>query len=154
MNRVLSLAAALLAAACASAPRTTFAQSAAERGQALDEVIAFRADQIRDRLQVDACSVYAALGRTENFRALLNPRTRARLTDADAARCREWAAAPRYDNGWYVRSMTLTGAGELTVTASANGHGGHRETFILRHGYGDALRWRVMEVRMTDFWYE
>jgi hypothetical protein len=152
MNRVRSLAAALLAAACAIAPRMLSAQSAAERGQALDEVIAVRANQIRDGLQVDACSVFAALGRVENFRGLRVP-TRARLTADDAPDCRG-AATNRRGHGWYVRSMTLTGAGELTVTADANGHGGHRETFILRHGYGDAVRWRVMEVRMTDFWYE
>jgi hypothetical protein len=125
-----------------------------ERAQALNEVITVRAALVPDDLRVDACSVFLALDRDAAFRERFSSPARSRLDGTALDSCPLTLEAVRRDSGWYVRTIERRGSDELVVVASANGHGGHNETYLLNHGYGDRSRWRVAEVRMSDFWFE
>lgn len=146
-----------LLAACATAggaPRETGTSPRAERAQVLDEVIATRYDRLSRDPAVDLCSVYLALDRDPGFRDRLRPFVRQHLSTQPVESCPRTLTEQRQDAGWFVLSIARTGRDELTINAVANGHGGHRETYLLEHGYGDRQRWRVREIRIHDFWYE
>jgi hypothetical protein len=125
-----------------------------ERAQALNEVIGLRYSQLSTDLPVDACSIYLILDRDPSFVGRLGSFARTKLGPVDVADCPASLDLQRRDHGWYVLKIELRGRNELTVVADANAHGGHREAFVLRHGYADPHLWRVIEVRFTDFWFE
>jgi hypothetical protein len=153
----LTAAIAVLVAGCATAslPAPGGERPALdERVQALNEVINVRYSQLATEPPVDVCSMYLVLDRDASLIQRLGQFARARLGEADLASCPTSLDVQRRDHGWYVRGIVRRRAGELIVTADANAHGGHRETFFLRHGYGDPQLWRVVEVRLTDFWFE
>ena len=125
-----------------------------ERAQALDDVIRTRYIGISDSPPVDLCRVYFALDRNPRFQEWLGEYARSRLSAGSVESCPASAREQRQENGWYVREFVRSGPGELWVVTARNGHGGHRETYVMHHGYGDQERWRVREVRISDFWYE
>ena len=152
------LAVSLLAlAGCAHQHGSTYAQqplSVEERAQALDDVIRTRYIKISDSPPVDLCSVFFALDKDPRFQSLLSEYARSKLSTGSAESCPASAREQRQENGWYVREFVRSGPGELSVVTAKNGHGGHRETYVMHYGYGDQKRWRVREVRISDFWYE
>ena len=156
MSSRIAAAVACLLAACASAGGAagTGTIPLAERAQALDEVIATRYGRLSKEPAVDACSVYLALDRDPGFRERLRPFVRQQLSAQAVDACPPTLIQQRRDAGWFVLSITRTGRDELAIDAAANGHGGHRETYLLEHGYGDRQRWRVREIRIGNFWYE
>ncbi|HET7229507.1 MAG TPA: hypothetical protein VFJ16_05860 [Longimicrobium sp.] len=128
--------------------------SLAERAQALEDVIRTRYISISDSPPVDLCSVFFALDKDPRFQERLSEFARSKLSAGSAESCPASAREQRQENGWYVREFVRSGPGELSVVTAKNGHGGHRETYIMNHGYGDQIRWRVREVHISDFWYE
>jgi hypothetical protein len=154
----LTLAVAVLAAGCVATRNPAPAGdrlSLDERAQALTEVIGLRYERLAADPPVDACSVYLILDRDPSFVRRLGEFARTKLGAVNVASCPASSVdLMRRGHGWYVQAIVLRGPGELTVTAAANAHGGHREVFFLRHGYGDPRLWRVVEVRLADFWFE
>lgn len=126
----------------------------AERVQALEDVIRTRYISIADAPAVDLCSVFFALDRDPRFQDRLGAFARSKLSAGSVESCPASAREQRQENGWYVRDFVRSGPDELSVVAAKNGHGGHRETYVMHYGYGDRTRWRVREVRISDFWYE
>jgi hypothetical protein len=125
-----------------------------ERVQALEDVIRTRYIGITGAPAVDLCSVFFALDRDPRFQDRLSAYARSKLSAGSVESCPASAREQRQENGWYVRDFVRSGPDELSVVAAKNGHGGHRETYVMHHGYGDLERWRVREVRISDFWYE
>jgi hypothetical protein len=125
-----------------------------ERAQALEDVIRTRYISITDAPAVDLCSVFFALDRDPRFQDRLSAYARSKLSAGSVESCPASAREQRQENGWYVRDFVRSGPDELSVVTAKNGHGGHRETYVMYHGYGDRKLWRVHEVRISDFWYE
>lgn len=154
MNRMrpLSSLTALLLAGCAAGVKPVSSQpalTARERIEVLDEVIIMRYGRISNWGQVDACSVYRALGRDPAFRERLNTTARSKLSAESAGACDSTPAPVR--GRWYVREISRTAAGEVGVVVAVYGESGtHRETYVLDQGYGHGM-WRLREVRLSDF---
>ncbi|HEX9939483.1 MAG TPA: hypothetical protein VGB15_20280 [Longimicrobium sp.] len=158
--RTLTILAWAALTACASAG--SGAQPAApltleERAQALNEVLGMRYDRISSNPPVDACSVFLVLDRDRGFRERLGQFQRRWLSPESAEACPASLSAHRWINpGWYLREISRGGPDELRVTAvqSVAGQGGHTETYLLHHGYGDPRLWRLREIRISRFSFD
>jgi hypothetical protein len=149
----LSILAFAVFASCASLPpQSPRPVSAQERAQALSEVVDVRFGSLGKTPAIDACSVYRFLDGDTAVLERLSTFARAQIPATEFGNCSR--DSRRAGDGWYVLRAEFRSDDELHVVASTNEHGGHTETFVLRHGYGDDVRWRVAEVRYTVFWYE
>lgn len=128
-----------------------------ERVQALNEVLGMRYDRISSNPPVDACSVFLVLDRDPGFRERLGPFQRRWLSLEPVESCPASLSAHRWINpGWYLREISRSAPDELRVTAvqSVAGQGGHTETYLLHHGYGDPRLWRLREIRISGFSFD
>lgn len=125
-----------------------------ERAQALDEIIGMRYARISTQPPVDACSMFLVLDRDPRFRDRFGEYQRRWLSPEPAESC---PATLRWgDVGWYLREIHRSGPDELTVVAAQYvvGQGGHSETYVLYHGYGDPKLWRLREIRIGSFSFD
>ena len=128
-----------------------------ERAQALNEVLGMRYARISSTPPVDACSVFLVLDRDPGFKDRLGQFERRWLSPESAESCPATLRAHRWINpGWYLREISRSGPDELRVTAvqSVDGQGGHTETYLLHHGYGDPRLWRLREIRISRFSFD
>jgi hypothetical protein len=146
--------AAALAPGCAAGPGpvpVAAPLSLRVRAEVLSEVIIMRYGRISNWGQVDACSVYRALGGDPGFRERLDTTSRSKLTNETAATCASARPDEHARGRWYIREITRGGPAEITVRVGVIGDSGtHRELYVLDQGYGHGV-WRLHHVRMDYF---
>ena len=128
-----------------------------ERVQALNEIITMRYARISSQPPVNACSVFLVLDRDARFRERLGEYERRWLSPELPEACPATLREHRWNNpGWYLREISRSGPDELRVIAaqSVDGQGGHMETYVLYHGYGDPKPWRLREIRIDSFSFD
>ncbi|HEU4562778.1 MAG TPA: hypothetical protein VFS20_33420 [Longimicrobium sp.] len=128
-----------------------------ERAQALNEVIGERYARISSQPLVDACSMFLVLDRDTRFRERLGEYQRRWLSSELPESCPASLKDHRMGEfGWYLREISRSGPDELTVIAVQYvvGRGGHSETYVLYHGYGDPKLWRLREIRIGSFSFD
>lgn len=101
--------------------------------------------------------MFLVLDRDPRFRERLGEYERRWLSSETAESCPATLRDHRWTNpGWYLREITRSGPDELKVVATQSvvGQGGHTETYLLHHGYGDPKLWRLKEIRIGGFSFD